>query len=267
MQLPAWLAPRYRPDRLLSSTLVRARQTAEVIANRLSLPAEMTEGLEEAEFQYWDELPYRWQHPLEPWRDHWQPNPDTSPLYSSFRARVRDTLADIVGGLPPDRASVTLLLVTHGGVIGTLMRGLFGGHHVAVFTANTGVTQFSWELNHWRLVYHNQTSHLDTLEPHPSQRAGRRGASVGSVGERADGPDHPQALSAGRGRARGRARPASGSCASWCGWSGRRGTSGCLTWQPARAGWRSRLRLGSHRLSASTSRRPCSSLPKPPAPP
>lgn len=160
-----WLAPRYRPDRMLSSTLVRALQTAEVIGARLNLPIEPDEGLEEAEFQYWDELPYRWQHPLEPWRDRWQPNSDISPLYSSFRARVRDAFARILADLPTDRSSVTILLVTHGGVIGTLMRGLFGGHHVAVYTANTGVTQFTWELNHWRLVFHNQTSHLDALGP------------------------------------------------------------------------------------------------------
>ncbi len=161
----AWLAPRYRPDQLFSSTLVRARQTADVIGTRLNLPVVMNEGLEEAEFQYWEELPYRWQRPLDPWRDQWQPDSDASPLYASFRARVRDALAQIIRDLPPERTSATLVLVTHGGVIGTLMRGLFGGHHVAVHTANTGITQFSWELNHWRLVFHNQTSHLDTLIP------------------------------------------------------------------------------------------------------
>ncbi len=160
-----WLASRYRPDLLLSSTLVRARQTAEVIATRLNLPVRMEPGLEEAEFQYWDELPYRWQHPLDPWRDQWLPNSDISPLYASFRTRVHDTIAHILETLPAERTSASLVVVTHGGVIGTLMRGLFGGHHVAVFTANTGVTQFSWELNHWRLVFHNCASHLDALAP------------------------------------------------------------------------------------------------------
>lgn len=175
----AWLAARYRPDRLLSSSLVRALQTAEVIAARLDLPVEMAEGLEEAEFQYWPELPYRWQHPLDPWRDRWQPDADNAPLYASLRARIRDTLAQVLRELPAEGASATILLVTHGGVIGTLMRGLFGGHHVAVHTANTGVTQFTWELNHWRLVYHNQASHLDFLtQPRPTQSpaSGQSGA-------------------------------------------------------------------------------------------
>lgn len=160
-----WLAPRYRPDALLASTLVRARQTAEVIATRLNMPVQLTQGLEEADFQYWEELPYRSQHPLDQWNDPWRPNPDISPLYASFRARIRETISDVLARLGSDRPRATIVMVTHGGVIGTLMRGLFGGHHVSVFTANTGVTEFSWQLNHWRLVYHNQTGHLDALNP------------------------------------------------------------------------------------------------------
>jgi probable phosphoglycerate mutase len=80
----AWLGARYRTDLLLSSTLIRARQTAEVIGNWLSLPVRLVEGLEEAEFQYWDELPYRWQNPLDPWRDQWQPDAEVAPLYASL---------------------------------------------------------------------------------------------------------------------------------------------------------------------------------------
>lgn len=154
-----WLADRYRPDLLLSSSLMRARQTAEVIASRMSLPVAIEEGLAEAEFQYWNELPYHWETPMDSWDDPWQPNPDVAPLYASFRARVHDALEQIVNGGP----QATILVLTHGGFIGTLMRSLFGGHHVAVFTANTGVTQFTWEMNHWRLVFHNSTAHLVPL--------------------------------------------------------------------------------------------------------
>lgn len=156
-----WLAERYRPDLLFSSSLMRAKQTAEVISARMNLPVTIEEGLAEAEFQYWGELPYNRDSPLDSWDDPWQPNPEDSPLYASFRARVYDSLAHIVTG----KTEATILALTHGGVIGTLMRSLFGGHHVAVFTANTGVTQFTWEINHWRLVFHNSTAHLDALSP------------------------------------------------------------------------------------------------------
>lgn len=156
-----WLAQRYRPDLLLSSASIRAQQTAEVIAAHLKLPIVTEEGLEEPEFQYWSELPLNWETPMDSWQDLWQPSPDTSPLYASFRTRLHDGLARTVKG----RANATILAVTHGGTIGTLMRSLFGGHHVAVFTANTGVSQFTWEVNHWRLVFHNCTAHLDALTP------------------------------------------------------------------------------------------------------
>ena len=154
-----WLAERYRPDLLFSSSLMRAIQTAEVIASRMNLSITIEAGLAEAEFQYWNELPYHWQAPMDSWDDPWQPNPEVAPLYASFRARVHDSLERIVAG----KSQATILVVTHGGVIGTLMRSLFSGHHVAVFTTNTGITQFTWEMNHWRLVFHNSTAHLDPL--------------------------------------------------------------------------------------------------------
>jgi broad specificity phosphatase PhoE/ubiquinone/menaquinone biosynthesis C-methylase UbiE len=163
-----WLAERYRSDLLLSSSLMRARQTAEVIAARMNLPVVIDDGLAEAEFQYWDELPYNWNTPMDSWDDLWQPNPEEAPLYASFRARVHDSLARMVTGRP----NATILALTHGGVIGTLMRSLFGGHHVAVSTANSGVTQFTWEMNHWRLIFHNSTAHLDALlSPRPTALA------------------------------------------------------------------------------------------------
>ena len=154
-----WLATRYRPDALYASDLIRSRQTAEVISNRLKLPVLVDEGLAEADFEYWDELPYRWERPMDVWTDVWQPNPDISPLYSSFRVRLRDALTRILDG----RTKGTVVAVTHGGAIGTLLRSLFGGHHVAVLTANTGVTQLSWEVNHWRLDFHNSAAHLEAL--------------------------------------------------------------------------------------------------------
>lgn len=154
-----WLAARYRPIAVYSSDLIRSRQTAEVIANRLNVPLTVDEGLAEADFQYWDELPYRWERPMDVWHDVWQPNPDVSPLYASFRARLRDAMQRLLA----DRASGTLIAVSHGGAIGTLMRSLFGGHHLAITTANTGVTQLTWERNHWRLEFHNSTAHLESL--------------------------------------------------------------------------------------------------------
>ncbi len=158
-----WLARAYRPDAVLTSSMVRARQTAEVIAQRLGLPVIVHEGLEEAEFSYWDELPRVPDDPLLSWHNNWQPDPANAPLYTSFRARIYESLQRLLS----QYTGKTVIVVSHGGTIGTLLRSLFGGHHVAVFTENTGVTHLTWDQDHWRLVFHNSTVHLAGVMPLP----------------------------------------------------------------------------------------------------
>lgn len=158
-----WLAQAYRADLILASNLVRAQQTAEVIAARLNLPYALHAGLEEAAISYWDELPRTSDDPLGGWDNHWRPHPDISPIYTRFREQVHDSLRQLLARY----AGQTVIVVAHGGVIGTILRGLFGGHYVSVVTENTGVTQMTWERNHWRLVFHNSTAHLADLMPPP----------------------------------------------------------------------------------------------------
>ncbi len=159
-----WLARTYKPDVILTSSMVRARQTAEIIAQRLGLPVTVHEGLEEAEFSYWDELPRVPDDPLLAWHDTWQPDPVNAPLYTSFRARIYESLQRLL----TQYTGKTAIVVSHGGTIGTLLRSLFGGHHVAVFTENTGVTHLTWDRDHWRLVFHNSTVHLSGVMPLPA---------------------------------------------------------------------------------------------------
>lgn len=163
-----WLARRYDADALVSSHLTRARQTAEIIGGRLALPLEVLDGIEEAEFFYWAELPVKLPAPLAAWDTGWQPDPETSPLYTSFRARLADSLAHLL-----DRhAGQTVIIVSHGGAIGTILRSLFGGHRMTVFTDNTGVTQLTWDEGYWRIAFHNSTAHLAELMPPPRTAAG-----------------------------------------------------------------------------------------------
>lgn len=177
-----WLARRYRLDLLLSSSLVSARQTAEVVAARMHVPVTIEQGLDEAAHEYWNELSHKWDAPLDSWNSLWQPNLEESPLYASLRGRVRDTLARVIVG----NSNTTILALTHRSVIATVLRSLFGGHHAAVFTANTGVTQFTWDENRWRLIFHNSTAHLETLSsPPPAMSAIARSAAPWMTGENA----------------------------------------------------------------------------------
>lgn len=156
-----WLAHNYRADGLVASGLARAQQTAGVIAHRLKLPIVTHEGLAEAESAYWEELPLSQADPLAAWEDNWQPEPGNAPLYTAFRSRLRHALVQILD----DFAGKTVIIVSHGGSIGTILRSLFGGHHLKVFTENTGVTQLTLHEGHWRLVCHNATQHLAGLRP------------------------------------------------------------------------------------------------------
>lgn len=162
-----WLARRYRPDAVVSSTLVRAQQTGEVIAERLGMELKLQPGLEEATQIYWTELPFGQADPLAAWDVAWRPDPQTAPNYSAFRARIRESLARLLS----DYAGKTVIAVAHGGTIGTIIRSFFGGHYLSIFTENTGVTHLTWEDGIWRLVYHNSAVHLEGLQPETDQPA------------------------------------------------------------------------------------------------
>lgn len=156
-----WLAGVWRVDVVVSSNLVRARQTAEIIAARLGLPATIHEGLEEAAASYGEELSQGAAGPLAAWHSVWQPDPNATPIYARFRAQLHDSLQRLLSRY----AGQTIIAVTHGGAMGTILRSLFGGHQVIVFTENTGVTQLTWERNQWRLICHNSTAHLAGIMP------------------------------------------------------------------------------------------------------
>lgn len=152
-----WLARTQHVDAIVSSVAVRAHQTAEVLGERLGLPVELHEGLEEADFPYWEELPAHQDSPLAAWDGNWQPTSANATLYASFRARLYLSLDRLLTA----HAGQTVVVVTHGGPISTILRSLFGGHYMTVLTEFSSLTQLTWETDHWRLVSHNCTAHLD----------------------------------------------------------------------------------------------------------
>jgi broad specificity phosphatase PhoE/ubiquinone/menaquinone biosynthesis C-methylase UbiE len=177
-----WLARSYKPDILLSSTLTRARQTAAMIGRRLRLPVQLQPGIEEATQSYWTELPPAHQAgPFALWDEAWLPTAENAPVYSAFRADLRRALEEILAA----HAGKTIVAVTHGGAVGTLLRSLFGGHYLPVFTQNTGVTHIAWKDGHWQLFVHNLHEHLAQVaapraavaDPQPPFPWGKNGAT------------------------------------------------------------------------------------------
>lgn len=151
-----WLERNVSADGLVSSSLVRARQTAEVIAQRLGLPAQVLPGFKEADKPYWQEFPPGASDPLASWTAPWQPTVENAPLYTQFRSRLHGALAELMGLY----TGKTVIVVSHGGVIGTTLRSLFGGHMMPIFTENCGVTHVTWQDGRWRLNSHNERGHL-----------------------------------------------------------------------------------------------------------
>jgi probable phosphoglycerate mutase len=117
-----WLARTQEVQVVLSSSMRRARQTAELIGRRLGLPLVVVPGLEEANRSYWDELPAAHQAgPLSLWDEVWLPSAENAPSYSEFRSRLRYALEEILSA----HAGKTVVIVSHGGSIGTILRSLF----------------------------------------------------------------------------------------------------------------------------------------------
>ena len=160
--LADWFARHGQVHAVISSPLMRARQTAEVIAQRLALPVLLQSGLEEADVPYWEELPKTPQDdPLGLWDSTWQPSPERAPGYSQFRARLRQALQEILSAY----LDKTVVIVTHAGTIATLLRSLFGGHLMTVAVDNGSITHVSWQDGRWRLLAHNSQTHLLPLGP------------------------------------------------------------------------------------------------------
>jgi probable phosphoglycerate mutase len=112
------------PWRLISSPLGRARDTAEVIADRLGTALELDDRLTEVAFGDWegrlrDEVSP--QHPEIFSTREWLVSAPGGESFDEVQARVADFLAD----LPPEPER-RVIAVSHG-VAGRLLRGVYAG--------------------------------------------------------------------------------------------------------------------------------------------
>lgn len=172
-----WSAnPEIRADLLISSTYLRAIETAEAIAPVLDLPIMQVpdfgehdpgpevEGLTYAQFGekypdfHWSDDPYLAGFP-------------GGETVAQFRLRVGTAL----GAVLRDQADKTVVIVCHGGVIDSIFRRLLNTPISGIFelyTLNTAVSEFaSTAKNTWSVVRYNDAAHLDglpaaTIPPH-----------------------------------------------------------------------------------------------------
>lgn len=116
------------PDRLISSDLSRAADTAEVVGAVCGLPVKLDARLRETHLGQWqgmsvDEIEAEYPGAIAAWRSDatWAPPGGESRVDVVERSRP---VVDEVDGEPSDGASEALLIVAHGGLIAGLVSGL-----------------------------------------------------------------------------------------------------------------------------------------------
>ncbi|MGC9398184.1 MAG: histidine phosphatase family protein [Anaerolineae bacterium] len=150
-QLGHYLLRHEEIDRIVTSPLQRARTTAQILTSYLDVPLEVDADLREFGSREAGEPPL----PV----SLWDPTPGQAPhpQHQRFRLRVRNALERIVGDGASDE---TVLIVAHGGVMGTALRMLLGASTPRLWTANTGLHALEWTGTFWMIHYVNRQEHL-----------------------------------------------------------------------------------------------------------
>ncbi len=153
LQQARYLTERFRfmfdsetPPRLISSPLRRASQTASGLNDCSRFDARLAE----AEFHVASQL--------QPPASALNPAPlgDAYTAYCVFRRKVLSFLADHIVA----SCAEPLVVVTHGGVIKTMLRIMFGSDVVDFRIDNCSVNEARWCGERWQVLRINDTSHL-----------------------------------------------------------------------------------------------------------
>ena len=144
--LGAYLAEHASVEAVYASDLKRARRTAEIAAEYLDLDVIL--DLDLREFEDWEAgwVP----GPISQW-DSLPNTPELMPGYDRFRRRIKATLRRIVTD-SDGRESV--LIVAHGGTIGTMWRILLGSDTPRIACWNSALHEVAWVTSEWGDAWH-----------------------------------------------------------------------------------------------------------------
>ena len=100
--------------RIVTSPLLRTRQTAQIVAHEIDLDVEVEDGFAECGFGEWDghtfaEVRDRWPSQLEEWLSSTDVAPPGGESFAACRERVSDARRRLVGRYPGER----VLVVAH----------------------------------------------------------------------------------------------------------------------------------------------------------
>ena len=163
------------PARVVSSDLLRARQTAEPLAELLGQPCETDVGLREQCFGVFEGLDVaqikaehasHWQRWLDFDADHAVPGAEST---RDFHARVMDALTRLAERFAGER----VVVVTHGGVLDMVWRQ---AHRLSLHgprvcdIPNAGMNQVRHTPDELHILHWADTQHLHDMPPQPVYR-------------------------------------------------------------------------------------------------
>ncbi len=173
--LAAWM-PLHIPtiDALYASTMKRARETAEVVAQAYGVAIRPDDRLREIGNNRLDHTPWP-SNDLPEYGDYWgserpftsiTPDRDDGESLMHFRVRIGSFLESLI----QQHQGETVVAVCHGGVIELTYDHVFNvgpWRRCEVWTKNTGIARFR-HVKHegretWRLYYHSRVDHLQQL--------------------------------------------------------------------------------------------------------
>jgi broad specificity phosphatase PhoE len=156
--LGRWLAGHIAVDHIYASPLRRAWETAQRVASHLDLPVHRNDGLKEAPFFVVPELP-AYSTPASILEGE-QPDPVLgTEAYRAFRSQVAQALREILDL----HSEGTILIVAHGGTLGTALRLLLGSDAFSVNVGNTTLHSLTWSGARWHIEYVDRWEHLVAL--------------------------------------------------------------------------------------------------------
>lgn len=150
-RLGTWLRGQgYQFRALYCSPLRRARQTAEIVNAHMGLELLIDADLRETEVPYLEHLPER-SDPLGA-----EAPPPFAAGYEQMRVRVARATVRILD----ENQAGQVLVIAHGGTLGTMLRSILGAHAMLVRTDLAAVHVLSWLGSRWNLQYINRQEHL-----------------------------------------------------------------------------------------------------------
>lgn len=154
---------------IYTSDLVRARDTAQAIADGTSCPLQLDTGLRERLFGAFqghtvDEVKARFPDETPQWRNR---DPDFRPPQGETLREFQQRCVDTASALAARHTGETVVLVAHGGVLDCLYRAATGMDLSAPRTwqlGNASINRLLWTEGTFTMVAWGDTTHLDTAD-------------------------------------------------------------------------------------------------------